>query len=118
MEQVGDSPALAKAAFELKPEAPLAGPFEIAGSYVVVRLKERKEPDWSELDKKKDELRSEAELIKWNEVFTDWVQTQCREEKAAGRLTVNRSILRYEDSKEPPPYEPCSREPMFPRRPS
>jgi peptidyl-prolyl cis-trans isomerase D len=118
VEQVGDSPALAKAAFELKPESPVAGPFEIAGSYVVVRLKERKDPDFSELDKKKDELRGEAELIKWNEVFTDWVQNQCREEKAAGRLSVNRSILRYEDSKDPPPYEPCSREPMFPRRPS
>jgi peptidyl-prolyl cis-trans isomerase D len=118
VEQVGDSPALAKAAFELKPESPVAGPFEIAGSYVVVRLKERKDPDYSELDKKKDELRGEAELIKWNEVFTDWVQNQCREEKAAGRLSVNRSILRYEDSKDPPPNEPCSREPMFPRRPS
>jgi peptidyl-prolyl cis-trans isomerase D len=118
VEQIGDSPELAKAAFELKTDAPLAGPFEIAGSYVVVRLKERKDPDMAEFEKKKVELRTEAELIKWNDVFTNWVQTLCKEEKAAGRLTVNRNILRYEDSKEPPPYEPCSREPAFPRRPS
>ena len=118
VEQIGDSAELAKAAFDLKTDAPVAGPFEIAGSYVVVRLKERKDPDFAELDKKKDELRREAELIKWNDVFTNWVESQCKEEKATGRLTVNRNVLRYEDSKEPPVYEPCSREPAFPRRPS
>lgn len=108
VEQIGDSPELAKAAFELNPENPLAGPFEIVGSFVVVRLKERKEPDLAELEKKKAELQRDAELEKWNDVFTSWVKHRCLEAKSAGRLSVNKSLLRYEDNQEPPPYEPCA----------
>jgi peptidyl-prolyl cis-trans isomerase D len=116
IEQIGDSPELAKAAWSLKPEAPLGGPFEIAGSYVVVRLKERKDPDPAELEKKQADLRRDAELTKWNDVFTSWVKSRCIEVRTAGRITVNRSLLRYEDSQEPPPYQPCGDE--GPRRPS
>ena len=102
IEQIGDSPELAKAAWSLKPETPLAGPFEIAGSYVVVRLKDRKDPDPREWEKKQGDLRRDAELAKWNEVFTTWVKSRCLEAKGAGRITVNRSLLRYEDSQELP----------------
>jgi len=107
IEQIGDSPELAKAAFNLKPTAPLAGPFEIAGSFVVVRLKERKDPDPAELEKKKGELRRDAELVKWNDVLTSWVKARCQEEKSAGNVSVNKSIIRYEENQPPPPYEPC-----------
>ena len=107
VEQIGDSPALAKAAFDLKPEAPLAGPVEVAGSFVVVRLKERKDPDAKELEAKKADLQRDAELVKWNEVMTNWVKARCQEEKAAGRITVNRSVLKYDDGQPPVPYEPC-----------
>ena len=107
VEQIGDSPALAKAAFDLKPEAPLAGPVEVAGSFVVVRLKERKDPDAKELAAKKADLQRDAELVKWNEVMTNWVKARCQEEKAAGRITVNRSVLKYDDGQPPVPYEPC-----------
>jgi len=121
IEQIGDSPDLAKAVWELKPEAPLAGPFDVAGSYVVVRLKERKDPDPAELEKKKGELQRDAELQKWNEVVTGWVKSRCLDVKAAGRLTVNKSFLKYDESgadKEPPPaYEPCGGG-EHPRRPS
>jgi len=107
IEQIGDSPELAKAVFDLKPEAPLAGPVEVAGSFVVVRLKERKDPDPKELEAKRSDLQRDAELVKWNEVMTNWVKARCQEEKAAGRITVNRSVLKYDDGQAPVPYEPC-----------
>jgi peptidyl-prolyl cis-trans isomerase D len=113
VEGLGVSNALSKAAFELKPEAPVAGPFEIAGSYVVVRLKERKEPDLAEFDKKKMELQRDAELTKWIEVLTDWSHDRCIEARNAKRILINREVLRYEDSSEPPPYEPCMPRRMF-----
>jgi peptidyl-prolyl cis-trans isomerase D len=117
IEQIGDSPELAKVAFDLKPEAPLAGPFEIAGSFVVVRLKERKDPDMQELEKKKADLQRDAELVKWNDVLTGWLKARCQEEKAAGRLTVNKSFVRYDDGQPPPPYEPCVGDLETTRRP-
>ena len=117
IEQIGDSPELAKAAFDLKPEAPLAGPFEIAGSFVVVRLKERKDPDLQELEKKKADLQRDAELVKWNDVLTGWLKARCQEEKAAGRLTVNKAFVRYDDGQPPPPYEPCAGDLETARRP-
>jgi peptidyl-prolyl cis-trans isomerase D len=117
VEQIGDSPALAKAAFELKPGAALAGPFEIAGSFVVVRLKERKDPDPKELEAKQAELQRDAELVKWNEVLTGWVKSRCLEEKAAGRITVNPIQLHYDDNQAPLPYEPCVGDTDGSRRP-
>ena len=98
---------LAKAAFSLTTAAPVAGPFQVAGSWIIVRLKERKDPDMVEFEKKKDELASDAALTKWIEVLTDWTQARCLEAKAANRIQINRDELRYEDSAEPPPYEPC-----------
>jgi peptidyl-prolyl cis-trans isomerase D len=107
VEGLGVSNELSKAAFALKPEAPLAGPFEIAGSSVIVRLKERKEPDMKEFETKKLELQRDAELTKWIEVLTDWSHDRCVEARSAKRILINRDVLRYEDSAEPPPYEPC-----------
>ena len=113
VEGLGVSNALSKAAFDLKPEAPLAGPFEVAGSYVVVRLKERKDPDPAEFEKKKLELQRDAELTKGMEVLTDWSRDRCVEAKQAKRIVINPDVLRYEDSNEPPPYEPCVPRRMF-----
>jgi peptidyl-prolyl cis-trans isomerase D len=107
VEGIGVSNELAKAAFALTPAAPLAGPFEVAGSWVIVRLKERKDPDLADFDKKKDELARDAELTKWIEVLTDWTKARCVEAKDAKRIQVNRDVLRYEDTGEPPAYEPC-----------
>ncbi|HET6149099.1 MAG TPA: SurA N-terminal domain-containing protein [Polyangia bacterium] len=113
IEGLGVSNALSHAAFALQPGAPVAGPFEIAGSWVIVRLKERKEPDLAEFDKKKLELQRDAELTKWMEVLTDWSHDRCVEARNAKRILVNRDILRYEDSSDPPPYEPCMPRRMF-----
>jgi peptidyl-prolyl cis-trans isomerase D len=107
IEGIGPSRPLAKAAFALTKDAPLAGPFDVAGGSVIVRLKERKEPDLAELEKKKLELLRDAELTKWMEVLTDWTHARCLEAKEAKRIQVNGDVLRYEDSSEPPAYEPC-----------
>ena len=113
VEGLGVSNALSKAAFDLKPEAPVAGPFEIAGSYVIVRLKDRKEPDLAEFEKKKLEMQRDAAFTKWMEVLTDWSHDRCVEAREAKRILINRDVLRYEDSSEPPPYEPCVPRRMF-----
>jgi parvulin-like peptidyl-prolyl isomerase len=113
VEGLGVSNALSHAAFALQPGAPLAGPFEIAGSWVIVRLKERKEPDLAEFEKKKLELQRDAELTKATEVLTEWSHDRCLEARNAKRIVINRDVLRYEDSSEPPPYEPCMPRRMF-----
>jgi peptidyl-prolyl cis-trans isomerase D len=114
VEGIGVSTQLAKAAFALTPAAPVAGPFEVSGTFVVVRLKERKEPDMSEFDKKKVDLTREAELTKWEQVLTDWTQARCVEAKQAHRISVNTDVLRYEENNsEPPAYEPCSPRRLF-----
>jgi parvulin-like peptidyl-prolyl isomerase len=114
VEGIGVSSQLAKAAFALTPTAPVAGPFEVSGTFVVVRLKERKEPDMSEFDKKKVELTRESELTKWEQVMTDWTQARCVEAKQAHRISVNTDVLRYDESNsEPPAYEPCAPRRLF-----
>jgi peptidyl-prolyl cis-trans isomerase D len=107
IEGIGVSNALAKVAFALTTAAPLAGPFEVAGSWVIVRLKERKDPDLAEFEKKKAELVRDAALTKWMEVLTDWTRARCVEAKEAKRIQINRDVLKYEDSGDPPSYEPC-----------
>jgi hypothetical protein len=80
---------------------------------VIVRLKERKDPDPAEFEKKKLELQRDAELTKGMEVLTDWSRDRCVEAKQAKRIIINPDVLRYEDSNEPPPYEPCVPRRMF-----
>jgi peptidyl-prolyl cis-trans isomerase D len=107
VEGIGVSNDLAKAAFALTTAAPLAGPYEVAGSWVIVRLKERKDPDVAEFEKKKGDLVRDAELTKWIEVLTDWTHAKCVEARDAKRIFINREELKYEDSGEPALYEPC-----------
>ena len=107
VEGIGVSNDLGKAAFALTTAAPLAGPFEVAGSWIIVRLKEHKDPDMAEFEKKKAELVRDAELTKWIEVLTDWTHARCVEARDGKRIQINREEMRYEDSGEPPAYEPC-----------
>ena len=86
----------------------MAGPFEVSGTFVVVRLKDRKDPDLAEFEKNKVQLTRDAELTKWEQVLGDWTQARCLEAKQGHRISVNADVLRYEDSSETPAYEPCS----------
>jgi len=108
VEGIGVSTPLAKAAFALTAAAPAAGPFEVGGTFVVVRLKDRKDPDLVDFEKRKVELAREAELTKWERVLTDWTTARCQEAKQAKRISVNTDVLKYDDGSEPPAYEPCA----------
>jgi peptidyl-prolyl cis-trans isomerase D len=109
VEGIGMAPDLAKAAFGLKPAEPFGGPYEVAGSYVVVKLKEKKEPDLAEYEKKKAELLNQAAMVRGEEVLAEWTQRRCVEAKEAKRIDVNTDILRYEDTpNERVAYEPCA----------
>jgi peptidyl-prolyl cis-trans isomerase D len=112
VEGIGVSTPVAKAAFGLTAAAPLAGPFEVSGSYLVIRLKERKDPDMAEFERKKLDLVRDASLTKWERVLTDWTHARCVDVKQSKGISINNDVLRYEDSSEPVPYEPCA-----PRRP-
>jgi peptidyl-prolyl cis-trans isomerase D len=108
VEGIGTSTPLAKAAFALTPEAPVAGPFDVSGGLVVVRLKERKDPDLADFERRKLELVREAELAKSERVVGDWTHARCTEAKDAKRISINPDVLRYEDSSEPTSYEACA----------
>ncbi len=122
-EMVGDiglSKELAKRAFELK-VGEVAGPFEVGNAYVVVREKERKEPDMVDFEKRKGELEREAERNKWRDVVSSWSQERCVEIKNDGRIKVNGELVAPDrDSRDPRamlfdklPYQPCGNTRLF-----
>jgi len=107
VEGIGISNELADAVFALKTEAPIAGPFKVAGSWVVVRLKERKTPSPDEFASKQSDLRREAELAKWEDVMNEVAMRLCSDAKE--RIEVNKDLLRYDSNPDTPvAYEPCA----------
>jgi hypothetical protein len=78
-----------------------------------VKLKERKEAEVAEFEKKKAELVRDATFAKGEAVIDELASRLCKEAKEAKKITVNRSVLRYEDGAEGAlPYEPCSPPPF------
>jgi peptidyl-prolyl cis-trans isomerase D len=109
VEGMGNAPELAKAAFALTTEQPFAGPYEVAGGQVFVKLKERKQADLSEFTKKKGELMAEASANRAEGILAEWTLRRCNEAKAAKKIVVNSEILRYDDSATGAvAYEPCA----------
>jgi peptidyl-prolyl cis-trans isomerase D len=106
---IGLAPELSRAVFSLTTEQPFTGPMEVSGSYIVAKLKERKQPDMAEFEKKKVELVRDASLVKGEEVVSEWSMKRCLEAKDSKRLAVNRDLLRYESGPEGVvAYEPCT----------
>ena len=106
---VGKAPALLKAVFALTDEAPLAGPLEELGSFIVVKLKERKQPDLAEFEKHKVGLIADAAKRKGSLVVLEWALARCREARDAKQIEVNTDLLRYEGGPEGAiRYEPCT----------
>jgi peptidyl-prolyl cis-trans isomerase D len=110
VEGLGNAPELAKAAFALTTAQPFAGPFETSGGYVFVKLKERKQAEPGEFEKKKGELMAEAAAARAEGVLAEWTQRRCVEAKEAKKIIVNTDILRYDDSPagQRVAYEPCT----------
>lgn len=106
---IGKAPNLAKAIFALTKDEPVAGPLEELGSFIVVKLKERKEPDMAEFEKNKVSLIDEAAKRKAGAVVMEWSRERCREARDAKQIEVNNDLLRYEGGPENAvAYEPCS----------
>jgi hypothetical protein len=81
----------------------------VAGSYVIVRLKERKQADVADFEKKKAELVREAAMVRGEEILAEWTQRRCTEAKEAKKIEVNTDLLRYDDTPEGRvAYEPCT----------
>ena len=111
---IGSSAELVKKAFTLKP-GEIVGPVDVSGAFIVATLKERKEPDQVEFDKKKDELAAEFGRTKWARLMTEYARHACVAANADGKLKVNQSMI----ADEPPArrgsapaiaaskYEPC-----------
>jgi peptidyl-prolyl cis-trans isomerase D len=111
---VGKAPILAKAIFALTKDTPVAGPIEELGSFMVVKLKERKEPDMAEFEKNKVGLIEDAAKRKSGMVVMEWALQRCREARDAKQIEVNSDLLRYEGGPEGAiQYEPCSPPQMF-----
>jgi peptidyl-prolyl cis-trans isomerase D len=109
IEGIGPSNALAKAAFALTAEKPLAGPFAMGDNFYVVRLKERKEPDLADFERRKLELAREAEMAKGERVLSDWTHATCVQAKEAKKISVNLEVLKYgEEGNEQVSFEPCA----------
>ncbi len=120
VQDIGVSRELARKAFELK-QGEVGGPYEVAGGYVIVRVKERKDPDLVDFDKRKVEIVREYERTKWAEVLDSWSKQRCAEVRDDGRIRVNDEILSYEATAVPGKapinekvkYEPCAGTKLF-----
>jgi peptidyl-prolyl cis-trans isomerase D len=111
---IGKAPTLAKAIFALTKDAPIAGPIEEMGSFIIVKLKERKEPDIADFEKNKVGLIDDAAKRKAGVVVMEWSLQRCREARDAKQIEVNVDLLRYEGGPEGAiPYEPCTPPQMF-----
>jgi peptidyl-prolyl cis-trans isomerase D len=106
---IGKAPVLAKAIFALTEAEPLAGPIEEVGSFIVVKLKEHKQPDLAEFEKNKIGLLEDAAKRKGSMVVMEWALERCREARDSKQIQVNTDLLRYEGGPEGAiQYEPCT----------
>jgi peptidyl-prolyl cis-trans isomerase D len=113
VQEIGVSKELAKKAFDMK-VGEIGGPFEVAGGWVIARVKDHREPDMADFEKRKPELMREYERTKYAEVLDGWAKNRCAEVRDDGRIKVNEEILSYEgvlpsrNPLEKAKYEPCS----------
>ena len=113
IQDIGISKDLAKQAFDLK-TGEVAGPFDVGTGYVVVRVKEHKDPDLADFEKRKSDIVRDAERSKWAELVDTWSKQRCIEVRDDGRIKINNEALEYEGvGKGVSKYEPCAMKPMF-----
>ena len=89
---VGSSAELVKKAFAVKP-GEVVGPIDVSGAFLVAMLKERKEPELVDFDKKKDELAAEYGRTKWARLMTEYARHACVAANADGKLKVNQTLI-------------------------
>jgi len=89
--QIGVSQDLAKEAFDLSLSAPLGKKaYEVAGAGVVlVKLKDRQDPDMKDFEVRKAEIVEEQRLAKGNLVLASFVEHRCRQALRDSELRVS-----------------------------
>jgi peptidyl-prolyl cis-trans isomerase D len=90
---IGSSAELAKAVWKLSTPGQTVGPIDVSGSQVIVSLKERKEPDWADFDKRKSELMADFARTKWAHFIGDWSKNACTTAQSAGKIRVNLDLI-------------------------
>lgn len=90
---IGSSPELAKAVWKLTTPGQTFGPIDVSGSQVIVALKERKEPDMADFDKRKSELMTDFARTKWAHFIGDWSKNACTTAQSAGKIRVNTDLI-------------------------
>jgi peptidyl-prolyl cis-trans isomerase D len=109
---LGVSSDLMKQVFAGK-QGDLLGPVEVGGAIALARIKERKEADLGEFEKKKADILRQYERAKWAESLDAWAKQRCTEVRDEGHIHVNDEVLAYEGTKGEVKYEPCAIGPRF-----
>jgi parvulin-like peptidyl-prolyl isomerase len=111
---IGISKNLMETAFKLKAGEVAPAPVVIDQMVYLVAIKERKDPDWKEWKKDKDDLAEQYVNQKFASVMRDYVFNRCESSLKEKRLTVNSKAMvtpGYQQPKDEPPlpaYVPCS----------
>jgi len=110
---LGMSKELAKEAWSLIEDSPFAGPTEVAGAFVVVRLAAREEADLSVFEESRGEFAEREAEVKGYLVAQEWLNKSCEAFKNAGGLEVDKAVLTYgDDEVSSVNYEPCAASPF------
>ncbi|RMG18129.1 MAG: hypothetical protein D6729_07505 [Deltaproteobacteria bacterium] len=87
---IGRNAELAKAALALTPEKPLIDkPFEVSGSYYVVRLIERQKPDMKAFAEQKDKIAERLKRKKEADIERAWLDSL----RDAAEVQINESVV-------------------------
>lgn len=92
LQGIGSSAELSRAVWKLQP-GQFAGPVDVSGSFVIAAVKERKEPDWSDFEKRKAEIMSDYARTKWAHLVGDWARNACTTAQSAGKIRVNQDLI-------------------------
>ncbi len=107
----GEAKELVSLLFDtLSPNGLADGIFDAQGSYAIVQLITRAEPDMKEFDKKADNMIQLIKQRRSNDALMGWLKDRCETLYKAGKIKPSASLVReYDDQGKPLPnsYKPC-----------
>jgi hypothetical protein len=110
--QLGRSPDLVRAVFTELESGQLADRvYEVEGSFVIVQLTVRQEPDLERFAAEEDTLRRRYTEEKSYEVLRAWTQDRCRALVERRAIGFNKEVFDLRDDRDRPlpvTYQPCS----------
>ncbi len=107
----GEAKALVALLFDtLTPNGLADGIYEAQGSYAIVQLVTRAEPDMKEFDKKADGMMQLIKQRRSGDALMGWLKDRCETLYKAGKIKPSPSLVReFDDQGKPLPttYKPC-----------